>query len=67
MKYGELSLALAYTDCGCLLQNCGLMADALNLTFCIWAGFKKAEAEKALSIDGVDNHIIMTALLGEGK
>ena len=67
IKYGELSLALAYTDCGCLLQNFGLMAAALDLNFCIWAGFKKNEAEKALNIDGLDNHIIMTALVGDGK
>lgn len=64
MKYGELSLALAYTDCGCLLQNCGLLAASLNLNYCIWAGFKKANAERCLNIDGLDNHIIMTSLLG---
>lgn len=64
LKYSELSLLLALTDCGGLLQNCGLLAAALNLPFCIWGGFKKAEAEKVLEIDGLDKHIIMSALLG---
>lgn len=65
-KYGELSLAAAYTDCGCIMQNCGLMASALNLNFCVWAGFKKREGEKKLKIDGLNNHLIMTGLLGIG-
>lgn len=65
LKYGELSLALAYTDCGCMLQNASLTAAALNLNFCIWAGFKKAKAEKALKINGINEHIIMAALLGK--
>lgn len=46
LKYGELSLLTALVDCGCLVQNCGLLAASLNLHFCVWAGFKKAEAEK---------------------
>lgn len=65
LKYGELSLALAYTDCGCMLQNAGLTAAALHLNFCIWAGFKKSRAEKLLNINGINDHIIMTALLGK--
>lgn len=67
LKYGELSLALAYTDCGCLLQNCSLLASALNLNYCIWAGFKKNNAEHCLKIDGFNNHIIMMSLLGIGE
>ncbi|MBQ9239010.1 MAG: SagB family peptide dehydrogenase [Treponema sp.] len=66
LKYGELSLALAYVDCGCLLQNCSLLAAVLGLEFCIWAGYKKAEAENYLNIDGLDTHVIMTGLLGAG-
>lgn len=65
-KYGELSLASAYTDCGCIMQNCGLMAASLNLNFCVWAGFKKREGEKNLKIDGLNSHLIMTGLLGTG-
>lgn len=65
-KYGELSLAVSYVDCGCLLQNCGLIASALELDFCVWAGFKKREGEKQLKIDGLNSHIIMTAMLGVG-
>jgi len=59
-----LSLLLAFVDCGCLLQNISLICTALELNYTIWAGYKKAEAEKALKIDGLDKHIIMTSLLG---
>lgn len=64
LKYGELSLLTALVDCGCLVQNCGLLAASLNLHFCVWAGFKKAEAEKKLNLNGLEKHLIMTALLG---
>ena len=66
LKYGELSLLLAITDSGCLMQNFSLLASALNLHFCIWAGFKKHQTEAFLNIDGLDEHVIMTALI-EGK
>lgn len=64
VKYGELSLLLALTDNGCLLQNFGLMASALNLNYCVWAGFKKTNIEQILKIDGLNEHVIMTSLLG---
>lgn len=64
LKYSELSLLLAFVDCGALLQNLSLMTAALSLHFCIWAGFKKTSSEKVLGLDGIQNHVIMTALLG---
>lgn len=63
-KYGELSLLLALTDNGCLMQNFSLLASALNLHYCVWAGFKKSNIEKILKIDGINEHVIMTSLLG---
>lgn len=64
MKYSELSLLLALTDNGCLMQNFGLLASALNLHYCVWAGFKKTNIEQILKIDGLNEHVIMTSLLG---
>jgi SagB-type dehydrogenase family enzyme len=64
IKYGELSLLLALVDCGCLLQNFSLLAAGLSLNFCIWAGYKKSSIENVLNLDGISNHVIMTALLG---
>lgn len=67
LKYGELSLLTALIDCGCLAENCSLAASALNLHFCLWAGFKKSEGEKALCLDGLEKHLILSALLGSEK
>ena len=64
IKYGELSLLLGLVDCGCLLQNFSLLTAALSLHFCVWAGYKKSSVEDILNLDGISNHVIMTALLG---
>lgn len=64
LKYSELSLLLAAVDCGGLLQNIGLMAAALELHHCLWAGFKKHSSEEALGLDGVQEHALMVSLLG---
>lgn len=64
MKYGELSLLLALCDCGSICQNISLLTSALHLNSCVWAGFKKADTEQVLNIDGIDNHCLMTILIG---
>ncbi len=64
LKYGELCLLLGFVDCGCMVQNASLAAAALNHHFCVWAGFKKTSIETVLKIDGLNKHVIMTALLG---
>lgn len=67
IKYSELSLLLALTDSGALCQNVGLLSSSLDLNCCVWAGFKKRNIEKLLSLDGLDSHCLMTILIGNGE
>lgn len=65
MKYGELSLAITLIEVGLMSQNFDLITTALNYSACEIAGFNKQYAEKELSLDGLNSHILFTNICGK--
>ncbi|WLN25767.1 SagB/ThcOx family dehydrogenase (plasmid) [Borreliella valaisiana] len=64
LKYSEMSLSFAFIELGAIHQNFSLVSTALNLGYCSWGGFDKPELEKCLKLDGISEHVVSAAILG---
>lgn len=64
LKYSEMSLSFAFIELGAIHQNFSLVSAALNLGYCSWGGFDKSESEKYLKLDGISEHVVSAAILG---
>lgn len=65
LKYGELSLLLALTEVGEMIQNFDLVATSLGLSSCTIAGFKKTYIENLLDFDHIDEHVLLSSICGK--
>ncbi|PCK02574.1 MAG: hypothetical protein COA42_22040 [Alteromonadaceae bacterium] len=63
-KYGDRGYRLALIEAGHAAQNICLNAEAMNLGTAAWAGFYDEDIEKLIGIDGVNESVVHTLLIG---
>lgn len=66
-KYNDLALSLGLIETGMLAQNLELIANSLGLGTCDIGGCDKVKGEELLKIDGMNQHLIYSVIMGSKK
>lgn len=66
-KYNNLALSLGFIEAGMLAQNLELIANSLGMGTCDIGGYDKVKGEELLEIDGINQHLIYSVIIGSKK
>ena len=67
MKYGERAYKYIYLEAGAILQNIQIQAMINNIGSVINGGTNEIEIEELLDIDGVNETVILSTIIGHSK